>query len=111
MGHDFGDQVAYSYAAVHSNEVSRLVILDVPIPGIGPGQNITGLWWAQLHMVRDILKCLLTVMKENTLHSFIGTHVILPQSHRKISTNMLVIILLQVVCELDSNVTELYWMM
>ena len=54
VGHDFGVQVAYSYAAVHSNEVSRLVILDVPIPGIGPGQNITGLWWAQLHMVPDV---------------------------------------------------------
>ena len=31
-----------------------MVILDVPIPGIGPGKNITGLWWAQFHMVRDI---------------------------------------------------------
>jgi pimeloyl-ACP methyl ester carboxylesterase len=54
VGHDFGVQVAYSYAAAHPNEVRRLVILDVPIPGIGPGQNITGLWWAQFHMVRDI---------------------------------------------------------
>jgi alpha-beta hydrolase superfamily lysophospholipase len=43
VGHDFGVQVAYSYAAAHPNEVRRLVILDVPIPGIGPGQNITGL--------------------------------------------------------------------
>jgi pimeloyl-ACP methyl ester carboxylesterase len=54
VGHDFGVQVAYSYAAAHPNEVSRLVILDVPIPGIGPGENITGLWWAQFHIVRDI---------------------------------------------------------
>ena len=54
VGHDFGVQVAYSYAAAHSAEVRRLVILDVPIPGIGPGENITGLWWAQFHMVRDI---------------------------------------------------------
>src|SRR5919197_2898574 len=54
VGHDFGVQVAYSYAAAHPNDVRRLVILDVPIPGIGPGQNITGLWWAQFHMVRDI---------------------------------------------------------
>jgi hypothetical protein len=43
VGHDFGVQVAYSYAAAHSAEVRRLVILDVPIPGIGPGGNITGL--------------------------------------------------------------------
>src|SRR6266487_5151755 len=54
VGHDFGVQVAYSYAAAHPNEVKRLVILDVPIPGIGPGENITGLWWVQFHMVRDI---------------------------------------------------------
>ena len=54
VGHDFGVQVAYSYAAAHSAEVRRLVILDVPIPGIGPGGNITRLWWAQFHMVRDI---------------------------------------------------------
>lgn len=54
VGHNFGVQAAYSYAAAHSAEVKRLVILDVPIPGIGPGENITGLWWAQFHMVRDI---------------------------------------------------------
>src|ERR1041384_1937730 len=45
VGHDFGVQVAYSYAAAHPNDVRRLVILDIPVPGIGPGQNITGLWW------------------------------------------------------------------
>jgi pimeloyl-ACP methyl ester carboxylesterase len=54
VGHDFGVQVAYSYAAAHPNDVRRLVILDVPIPGIGPGENITGLWWIPFHMVRDI---------------------------------------------------------
>ena len=54
IGHDFGVQVAYSYAAGHPNDVRRLVILDVPIPGIGSGENITGLWWVQFHMVRDI---------------------------------------------------------
>src|SRR5215469_9543238 len=54
VGHDWGVQVAYSYAVAHPNEVRRLVILDVPVPGIGPGQNITSLWWLQFHMVRDI---------------------------------------------------------
>jgi pimeloyl-ACP methyl ester carboxylesterase len=54
VGHNFGVQVAYSYAAAHPNETKRLVILDVPIAGIGPGENITGLWWAQFHNVRDI---------------------------------------------------------
>ena len=54
VGHDFGAQVAYSYVVAHSNQVKRLVILDFAIPGMGPGQNITGLWWAQFYMVRDI---------------------------------------------------------
>ena len=36
VGHDLGALVAYSYAAVHPNEVRGLVILDVPIrSGIG----------------------------------------------------------------------------
>jgi pimeloyl-ACP methyl ester carboxylesterase len=59
VGHDFGVQIAYSYTAAHPDEVRRLVILDVPIPGIGPGENITGLWWAQFHMVRDIPEMLI----------------------------------------------------
>lgn len=54
VGHDFGVQVAYSYAAAHPNNVKRLVILDVPIPGIGAGKNITELWWAKFHMVPDV---------------------------------------------------------
>lgn len=60
VGHDFGVQVAYSYAAAHPNETKRLVILDVPVAGIGPGGNITGLWWAQFHNVRDIPEMLVT---------------------------------------------------
>ena len=38
----------------HPNEVRRLVILDIPIPGIDSGEDIRGIWWVQFHMVRDI---------------------------------------------------------
>ena len=54
VGHDFGAEVAYPYAAAHPKEVKGLVMLDVPILGIGPGKNLTGLWWLQFHLVRDI---------------------------------------------------------
>jgi pimeloyl-ACP methyl ester carboxylesterase len=54
VGHDLGAFVSYSYAAAHPNEVSRLVILDVPIAGTGPGLNLTRLWQIPFHMVRDI---------------------------------------------------------
>jgi hypothetical protein len=104
VGHDFGVQVAYSYAAAHPNEVGRLVILDVPIPGIilqaCGGFNF--IWYVIFQ------KCLLTGTKGNTLLGSIGTHVILLQSQKRILTNMLVTILLLVECEPDSNIIGLY---
>lgn len=54
VGHDFGAESAYPYAAAHPSDVKRLVILDVPILGIGAGKNITSGWWIQFHMVPDI---------------------------------------------------------
>jgi pimeloyl-ACP methyl ester carboxylesterase len=44
--HDVGSQTAYSYAAAHPNNVTKLVIMDFPFPGFLPpefGEN--GPWW------------------------------------------------------------------
>lgn len=54
VGHDLGALVAFSYAAAHPDEVRRLVILDVPITGIGKALNSTRLWHIPFHMVRDM---------------------------------------------------------
>jgi pimeloyl-ACP methyl ester carboxylesterase len=54
VGHDLGALVAFSYAAAHPSEVRRLVILDVPITGMGQPLNSTRLWHIPFHMVRDI---------------------------------------------------------
>ena len=35
VGHDIGLMVAYAYAAQYPNEVEKLALLEVPIPGIG----------------------------------------------------------------------------
>mgnify|MGYP003906977567 FL=1 len=46
VAHDIGAQTAYSYAATHPNNVSKLVIMDYIFPGFLPpqfGQN--GPWW------------------------------------------------------------------
>jgi pimeloyl-ACP methyl ester carboxylesterase len=46
VAHDVGAQTAYSYAAAHPNNVSKLVIMDFPFPGFLPpefGEN--GPWW------------------------------------------------------------------
>ena len=39
VGHDIGVQTAYSYAAIHPDNVSKLVILDVPVLGILPKET------------------------------------------------------------------------
>src|SRR6202045_1837409 len=36
VAHDIGNAVAYAYAAMYPDKVERLVVLDAPIPGIGP---------------------------------------------------------------------------
>ena len=46
VAHDVGSQTAYSYAAAHRNNVTKLVIMDFPFPGFLPpefGEN--GPWW------------------------------------------------------------------
>jgi pimeloyl-ACP methyl ester carboxylesterase len=54
VGHDVGAPVAFSYAAAHPSEVKSLVILDVPITGLGSAIYSTRLWHVPFHMVRDI---------------------------------------------------------
>jgi pimeloyl-ACP methyl ester carboxylesterase len=63
VGHDWGGPVAYAYASAHPNEVRRLVILDVPVPGAGLEQIPQaspkgGLWHISFHGVRDLPEAL-----------------------------------------------------
>jgi pimeloyl-ACP methyl ester carboxylesterase len=48
VGHDIGTMVAYAYAASYPDKVSRLVVMDAPVPGIKPWDEIT-LWPALWH--------------------------------------------------------------
>jgi pimeloyl-ACP methyl ester carboxylesterase len=40
VGHDIGTMVAYAYAASYPDKVERLVVMDAPIPGIAPWDQI-----------------------------------------------------------------------
>jgi pimeloyl-ACP methyl ester carboxylesterase len=54
VGHDIGAQTAYSYAAAHPSNVSKLVIMDSVFPGFFP-PNFEGVcWWCSFHQTRDI---------------------------------------------------------
>ncbi len=63
VGHDWGGPVSYAYACAHPDDVRRLVILDVPIPGAGLEElpqmsRRGGLWHLSFHNVRDLPEAL-----------------------------------------------------
>jgi pimeloyl-ACP methyl ester carboxylesterase/quercetin dioxygenase-like cupin family protein len=52
VAHDIGNMVAYAYAATYPDKVGRLVVMDAPIPGIGPWSEILqnpGVWHFNFH--------------------------------------------------------------
>jgi pimeloyl-ACP methyl ester carboxylesterase len=52
VAHDIGNMVAYAYAALYPDKVERLVVMDAPIPGIGPWAEILqmpGVWHFNFH--------------------------------------------------------------
>ena len=40
VGHDIGTMVAYAYAARYPDKVTRLVVMDAPVPGVPPWDQI-----------------------------------------------------------------------
>jgi len=40
VAHDIGNMVAFQFAAQHPDRVRRLVLIDAPIPGVGPWEEI-----------------------------------------------------------------------
>ncbi|MGR4871998.1 alpha/beta fold hydrolase [Variovorax sp. LARHSF232] len=40
VGHDIGTMVAYAYAARYPNKTTRLVVMDAPVPGVPPWEQI-----------------------------------------------------------------------
>lgn len=52
VSHDIGIMVAYAYAATYPDKVERLVVMDAPIPGLGPWSEILqmpGVWHFNFH--------------------------------------------------------------
>ncbi len=52
VAHDIGNMVAYAYAATYPDKVSKLIVMDAPIPGIEPWNEILlapGVWHFNFH--------------------------------------------------------------
>jgi pimeloyl-ACP methyl ester carboxylesterase len=58
VGHDWGGAVAYSYAAEHPEDVIKMIILDIFLPGFGYEEagnfSPDGIWHLSFHAVRDL---------------------------------------------------------
>jgi pimeloyl-ACP methyl ester carboxylesterase len=58
VAHDWGGPVAYSYAAVHPEDIQKMIIIDVPLPGFGVEEaakfSPNGIWHLSFHAVRDL---------------------------------------------------------
>jgi pimeloyl-ACP methyl ester carboxylesterase len=63
VAHDVGVQTAYSYAAAHPSNVSKLVILEAPVLGFFPPGVEDRLWHFSFHQAPDIPE-MLTAGKE-----------------------------------------------
>ena len=75
VGHDWGGPVAYAYASAHPDDVRRLVILDVAIPGAGleripQASREGGLWHLSFHGVRDLPEALISGRERTYLSWF-----------------------------------------
>lgn len=40
VGHDIGNMVAFAFAAAHPDRTTRLVVMDAPVPGVGPWDEV-----------------------------------------------------------------------
>lgn len=40
VAHDIGNMVAFAFAAHYPNRITRLVLMDAPIPGVGPWEQL-----------------------------------------------------------------------
>ncbi|CAB3784437.1 Soluble epoxide hydrolase [Paraburkholderia ultramafica] len=62
VGHDMGGMVAYAYAAQHPDDVRSVAILDVPLPGIEPWDQIVQMprtWHFRFYAVQDLPEMLI----------------------------------------------------
>jgi pimeloyl-ACP methyl ester carboxylesterase len=57
VGHDIGGMVAYAFARLHASATRGVMILDVPLPGIEPWEEVKAdplLWHINFHRTPDV---------------------------------------------------------
>lgn len=83
VGYDIGGMVAYPLAARHRREVDKLVIVDVPLPGIEPWDRMQGapaLWHFAFHAQRDLAEALISGRERLYIEAFIRSRAFDPSA-------------------------------
>lgn len=84
VGHDVGGWMAYAYAAAHRDQVRRLAIVDVPLPGIGLEQLMDtargGSWHFGFHMVPDLPEALVAGRERTYIAWFARNYSVVPNA-------------------------------
>src|SRR5882757_2060825 len=94
-GHDMGGMIAYAYAAQYRDQVSRLVVMDVPLPGIDPWKDIAATprtWHFRFFNVRDLPEMLITGRESEFIRWFrnveaVNTSALTPESEDYYATS------------------------
>lgn len=73
VGHDIGLMIAYAYAQAHRDEVSRLVVVDAPLPGTAVFDRLRTdprVWHFAFHGARDVAEMLVAGRERQYLQAF-----------------------------------------
>lgn len=73
VGHDIGLMIAYAYAQAYRDEVSRLVVMDAPLPGTAVFDSLRTdprVWHFAFHGARDVAEMLVAGRERQYLQAF-----------------------------------------
>lgn len=83
VGHDIGGMVAYAYARQYPDDLAGVAILDVPIPGLAPADDIAispFAWHYDFHNQVGLAETLVDGQQEDYFTYFIGKNAANPDA-------------------------------
>lgn len=78
VGHDIGLMIAYAYAQAYRDEVSRLVVVDAPLPGTTVFDRLRAdprVWHFAFHGARDVPELLVAGRERQYLQAFFNARI------------------------------------
>jgi pimeloyl-ACP methyl ester carboxylesterase len=83
VGHDIGLMIAYAYAQSYRDDVSRLVVVDAPLPGTAVFDRLRSdprVWHFAFHGARDVAEMLVAGRERPYLQAFFNARIFDPSA-------------------------------